>query len=636
MAGRRPLRQDSIAARLPSRERYRQSIPSQRQSSFTEVMGATIEQSAQFMSHNIAGRTMDRWRAEREGDKQLSVEELSERFDFKQMTRPFAEPMTLEAAETIFERQQRDKKLNEIIANGPDGLAGAATKASSFIAGMVPHLFDVPANLLGAGAVKMGAMAGRSAAMALNAGKAAKGTRAATQGQKSLAREMTDAGVANLGLEPFYHYTAQQDLMDYGLVDSLMNVAGGSVGVVGLQRGIPWLVNRVKNTPKAVSETQSLGPEGAAAVQHTAVAQMADGKQVNPAPIADDIRRPTKEASHNPNVRARGEHNNTRQPGAEPEFDTRIFSQSYIQSRSQGAETSYMGRDFFAPRYHKSGEGANVSRNSMPVDQNWGEGLYLTDSAAEITKTTSRDKSALPKRVNITHLDQDINLLQMNDPSDIRLRSSAEKVMRDAKVSDDVIQRTLREDATNQEIFNVVESLGRADMVDYDPVRFLNRELSVDGLDGIQGPVSGQNMNEGASQIMLFPDKDARMRSVEDIDPPRVQDKEVPVNTIEYAKRINNKENSLEYRPEHEQANQLADMEATDIDTSPEMHSTKRLRQAEKELKELRDQAEELDAAGMLDDDARQTIAQVDENLQKVDKLSEAHRALANCLTRGA
>lgn len=152
---------------------------------------------------------------------ELSPEEAAAKYSIGDLT--FNEPIAENKAKVMYDLKRSELMRSEIIAQGPKGFSSGVTQ---FGAGLVGSLVD-PLNLAvglvpGVGLAKASATAGK-ASMSIGGAALRAGAVAAAE---------------TAALEPIVYMSARKYQQDYGMADSLMNVAfggiiGGGFGAVG-------------------------------------------------------------------------------------------------------------------------------------------------------------------------------------------------------------------------------------------------------------------------------------------------------------------------------------------------------------------------------------------------------------------
>lgn len=203
----------------------------------------------------------------------LQPEELNERFPEVEV--PFSEPTPLTVAWSVAERARERQKLQEVIANGPQGWTSSGL---NFGASLIAHAMDpleIGTDVLvgkGIGILGKAFKAGRAARAAskaanlsddisaFRAGGAAfraslsEAPAALTVGQRAL-RATGEGFVANLAIEPFVAGAQRRDQIDYGIEEIAFNATIGALAYGGISYGAGKLANFLKKSPDLYSDT---------------------------------------------------------------------------------------------------------------------------------------------------------------------------------------------------------------------------------------------------------------------------------------------------------------------------------------------------------------------------------------------
>ncbi len=213
---------------------------------------------------NVIGRMVERrnlyQEAEEAGSEFIDPETLNEMFR-DDLVQPFKAPVPWEVANFIVERQREMKRLDEIIANTPDGafsgLAVLAGGMSAFVTDPVEILADILIGPVTGFAGTVARHSGRAARAAARAKKAymseERALQAAQIGRKleKLGRKTEKVGDAllrsgsfgtsvarglsvNIASEGLAQVNAAQDQLDRSVLAAMGAVAGGTVALAGL------------------------------------------------------------------------------------------------------------------------------------------------------------------------------------------------------------------------------------------------------------------------------------------------------------------------------------------------------------------------------------------------------------------
>lgn len=165
--------------------------------------------------------------------KRLTAKELNEKY--KDVEKPFTQPMSELAAFHLNEEGAKRKRLQSIIANGPEGKFYGGVK--NIGASLVAHALD-PVEF-GAGA--LGGMALRGVGTIAASGAIGESTAIMKAGQVvsnvGFTGEVIENAITNAALEPFMAAQMDRAQMDYGIEDAFMNIVAGSVAFPILKVG---------------------------------------------------------------------------------------------------------------------------------------------------------------------------------------------------------------------------------------------------------------------------------------------------------------------------------------------------------------------------------------------------------------
>lgn len=204
----------------------------------------------------------------------LSPDELNERFGDSGAT--FDRAMPEEAGRIIADARRAQRIREDVIARGPGGVLGITATLGGSLAAMAVDPLEVASAFI--------PIVGPASRAAMTARLGRVGARAA--------EGVIEGAVGNAIVEPFYYGLSQRQGQDYNAYDALANVAlGGALGL-GLG-GAAGLVARLRGgaAPRAVDPNEppfSYLPKVANApdVSRVALAQVAQGREVDVAPIA--------------------------------------------------------------------------------------------------------------------------------------------------------------------------------------------------------------------------------------------------------------------------------------------------------------------------------------------------------------
>ena len=212
----------------------------------------------------------------------LTPEEAGERYGIKDRL-SWTRPVYADVAQEQRERKQEQMAREDIIARREHGLfTGGVARFVAGLAGGLPGIVD-PLNIATSFLPVVGpAKAALWAAKFGVAGTAAVGA--------------VEGAVGQALLLPLQYGISRYDQEDYGAVDALLNIAMGSAFGGGLHTGVHlW----GRPLPALERRLGALGPEEREAALRQSIADVADGKQVNVAPLVDafDAARTERELS---------------------------------------------------------------------------------------------------------------------------------------------------------------------------------------------------------------------------------------------------------------------------------------------------------------------------------------------------
>ena len=614
MSERRPIPVPPRNA-IPSVDYYNQALGEYGDVPFIEAADATARLSAQDMIPALAKRKYDRYKMDQEDKETLSIEEIYEEMEARGIRpeRPITRPLSRSALEHVMERQERRRDLQNIIARGPEGALAAG---GLFLAGMAPHVFDPVAHLVGG-------VAGYAARTAYRAGKTTQMINAARQGM-TFRQAAGQAFIGNLAVEPAYLIGNDQDFVDYTLTDSVMNVVGGSIGLTALTHGVPSLIRGGaqylkgrQNAPVALSQSASAGKQASGQMIETSVSQAVSGKKVDVSQIYNDATRPPQT------------------DGMTASLSQGSTARQMSVSRIEAAPNAYGGAYFYGVRTI-TGEG-NVpinSRNYVPISSNYGEGVYLTNAPDHAVQMASRDFAGSGTRLDQVALSENLNLLDMDAPSTDFMRGYAADLMKEAGLGNNAIRRAIQPDMTNQQAFDIVDAIARANRVSFDPVQRLNESLGQQNFDGIRGTRQTDGIAKGSDQIMVFEGREAKFNSSQEFVPPPVEAM-APESSFDYARaELDSPEiHHLEYDPQVERTIQDLDARAEALDTQVGEMGFDAVRDARAELDNLAAMRQEIEASGELTEGLRRQFDDMQGRIESSERERSALKSIASrCL----
>lgn len=227
-----------------------------------------LEAAETFNIYRAVDRQYKKWTA----DDIENPEKLNE--DFPGMDIPFTKPMSKELAKSMWERKERQRKRQEVLANGEGGIMQGV---ANFGAMAVPQILD-PVNigmsfLSGAGVAKGLGMAARYGFKAKQLGTAARLQRAAQNLSKlsgykrkglELGLNVVGAGVSEMGIM----YSTEADRMDYSMHDAVVNSLIGGLGFPLLFEGLGAGFKGAGKTAEFLSKSSPRFEKGMAYVEN--------------------------------------------------------------------------------------------------------------------------------------------------------------------------------------------------------------------------------------------------------------------------------------------------------------------------------------------------------------------------------
>lgn len=451
MAEKRPL---PITGSPNDPRYYREELGKRLPTTLWKSLDAAWELSAKDTPVESLGRKHALDDLNERSDRRLDPNELNKRYP--DLDNPFTQPMNAFAAEEIARRQRERRRLQDLIARGPEGTFYGIARFGAMLA---PHALDpinFAAGVATGGLFELAALARGGAIAGRVAGQSA-----------SLGRMFAEGAVGNALVEPFTVMANKQDLSDYTALDSFLNVAGGAAAVPAVVGATRFVKNRVTGYLGRVH------PDANRVVHDSAVAQMAADRRVDVTPIVRDY---AGEAS-----------------GRFDRFDETLVR--YEFSRLPEGE-SVRGRTFYAASQKSARSIGDVKR--IPIEDDLGQGVYLTDHPAVANGVAARKLNQSEGSIIRVEL-EDLNLVHLTDEMQGPIKDVIEPHLRKA-IGDRADQVLDVRDA----IEHIRQGMSR-DALPEDTLDQINRGLRDQGFDG-WAYEGGHFIEEGTpnNQIMLF------------------------------------------------------------------------------------------------------------------------------------
>jgi hypothetical protein len=240
----------------------------------SEVLGATFDQALYDNPASQLLRVRERSRAEYEGNR-LPAETVQARFEEAGVKYKVPNSgMTESLANLILEDKKNALKREQVMARAPGGVVNGSLQ---FATALGASLLD-PLNIASAFIPVVGEA--RAARMLETAGAS---TLARAGARARIGAMEGAAGQAML--EPLMAFSASEDQIDYGMADTLRNIAFGAVMGTTLHAGGGFVKDRFTAPaakPGAAADiVQRLNPETHQSAMKAAVAQAASGRMVD-------------------------------------------------------------------------------------------------------------------------------------------------------------------------------------------------------------------------------------------------------------------------------------------------------------------------------------------------------------------
>lgn len=182
-----------------------------------------------------------------ESEPKITAEEANEKYAIGNLR--FEGPVTESRAKRLYERQKQSLERAEILEKGPSGAGPTLAKFGTALAASAVDPLNIASAFLPSTAVLIGARALKTTAPAWALG------RGATVGSRALYGAVEGAVGAAI-IEPLPYLAAQRDDLEYGMLDSFLNITIGGVfggGLHGVAKALE--LRGEKNTVRKITET---------------------------------------------------------------------------------------------------------------------------------------------------------------------------------------------------------------------------------------------------------------------------------------------------------------------------------------------------------------------------------------------
>jgi hypothetical protein len=400
---------------------------------------------------NSIERILEMNRIEAQESELVDPEALNQ--EYPGLPKPFVKPTKRVVAEEIYRRHKKRADLGTVVSNADNS---ALTTMATFGAALIPHAID-PVNIIAditvAGTILSVASAGRGVRAAMIAAREQSAGRQFLQGAAE--------GVAgNLATEPFTFAAAQQEMQDYTAGQALVNITAGGVFFPVARFGLS----------KTASYVKKLGPNHVEAMAQSSIAQAAAGRRVD---LDAHVRDFMAEAGGTPRWA--------------PEY-------RYAPAANPSNRKFYAGTNHQYPDL----------RNTVLIDEDLGDGIYLTDSPGVANGISARKLAHKTGKVLEVDLGE-ARIIDLESHIPTEIRNVLEPIVRDAIGQKKFAELEAR---PGRELFNEIRESVESGKSNDELVGRVNKALEEAGYDGYRYE-SGKQGGDASNAVMLFNDSKA-------------------------------------------------------------------------------------------------------------------------------
>lgn len=539
------------------------------ETTFSQSMRASFDLAQQDTTLFSLGRIFSLEDAADRGGEKIPVNELNERFKpdgFK-----FEEDLTEAEAEVIINRKAERRRLQTIIANGPQG---GFYDTSRFGASLVAHALDPIDFAVGvaSGGVLAAAVKGKRIGRALGVG-----VQGARPVQK-FAFNATEGILGNVAAEPLVYVANRRDLEDYSVEDAFINAAGGAVGFAGIRYGAGKAVNFIKRFPELHQR-----------VQRTAIAQLMRGKKIN---VEPHIRNTVKEFE------------------GRVEADTPGVRKYEFSSLSK---SDLNNREFYVSNVNSVKSIKDIQRS--PITDDFGTFLYMSDNPNVSNGVSGGNHIESHGSIFSVSL-KDVRTLDFDQSLPSRQKA----------VFDRLLSESLPEGATLREALESIRARIESGDLAEDAFELVGNNLKAQGIDGYHGRQAKflDQDHEPYNQVVLFDDSKVTQRDQFKPDSSLVRG----ITSDELGKAskdINDRSSDLDFDADVDNAvKEIRNQRIEDPEVSV-------IRQQEQELS---DEIDSLEGQGLLSEGDLTEVQRVRDLAQQAEVVDTTTKAATACLAR--
>ena len=410
--------------------------------STSDVSEAAYDLSKVDSTLSAINRMTEMSRIEAQESPILPPEELNK--EYPGLPQPFTRPTKRAVADEIWKRHKERVDLSQVVSNAEDSLlTGAATLGAS----LLPHAID-PVNIL-ADLTIGGAI--------MSIGRGAMGAKAVLSARQVLSRGAAEGVLGNLATEPVTFAANQAELQDYTAAQAFVNITAGGVFFPAARFGLS----------KTGSFLKRLGPNHVEAVGQASVAQVAGGRRVNVDPLVGDFR---AEAGGSPRWA--------------PEY--RFAPDPNVKGRTLYAGTSHQYPD--------------IKSHTVLIDEDFGDGIYLSDSPGVANGISSRKLGKSGKVLEVKL--GDTNIIDLDAPLSPNAKAALEPILEKVLGKKKLAEFEAR---PGKEIFDELREAVELGKASDEVVAEVNRGLEAVGFDGYRYE-TGKRGGDASNGVMLFND----------------------------------------------------------------------------------------------------------------------------------
>lgn len=542
-------------------------------SSLGEVLSATIDLSKMDTAVEAAKRLEYVSEFGAQPGEKLKPEELNAKFPG--LEKPFTEPMNLQTAQYIAKEQDRKRKLQETIQKGPDNFFYGVAK---FGAAVLPHALDPLEN---AASLIAGGIVGNVAQKFSSVARAAALLNKLPK-TKALIAGVSEGAIGNVLTEPLVYEANQAQQMDYTLKDSAANVGLGAVAFPAVRFAFGSGIDLIHRMGKRAEEV----------TYRSAVSQFLNDQKVDIQPLIRDAALETR---------------------GEIPAGKAIAGMTSYEYRPVIRPEDLKERSFFAA----SPEPARAFSDAKTtvIEEDFGEGIYLTDNPAVANAHSARKMADVEGSVHELDISQ-AKLLDLDQPlpQDFLSRLSTED------------RKLLPENVTGRQLLNETLQGIRAEKLPEEALPAIHQMIKDAGYDGLRyegGKFAGVE-NPPHNVVMLFDGTKAQEKSAF-----RPDSSAVPAATRAEAQAL--AEQKASFRNDA-LFDETAHRELHETFTSPELEQ--KLTDIEARETETLELMATLESQGLLTPEESKLLEKLKTAAQEAEQDAQAFKFAAACLQR--